>query len=334
MTSLDRFRRRLGTATLLPALLFLSACAASPIPPGRSMPLSRSMSSSQSAVHHSISSIGGFHSRNLYVAQISPTSQIDILRNKTYSEAGTITSGINHPLAIDVDRKGRIYVANDGGSSGGSIEEFAPNNLTSPVFVYTEGVFEPTGVAVDAHGTVYEAGNTNIEEFYQGSNTPIVQCQVSANAEVFGIAVDSSGDVFSTVMEFGTTGVRTAIVEFFGGLGYGRSACQSVVVVDIVPGYGYGIVLDKNQNLLMAAADQIDILKPPYTSVSGTIGSGFQGAFDVHINKKNDLVFVTDNLSATVTVFSYPSGGTVTVLGTGNGIGRPFAAVDAPDAVY
>ncbi|MBV9263117.1 MAG: hypothetical protein JO324_02270, partial [Candidatus Eremiobacteraeota bacterium] len=77
-----------------------------------------------------------------------------------------------------------------------------------------------------------------------------------------------------------------------------------------------------------------EVIDPPYTSVTRTIGSGFSGAINVKLNKKNTLAFVADYGNNTVTIVNYVTGANVTVLGRANGVVSPRAVVDWPNAVY
>jgi hypothetical protein len=54
----------------------------------------------------------------------------------------------------------------------------------------------------------------------------------------------------------------------------------------------------------------------------------------IFLNKANKLPFVTDTCNFTVTIVNYLQGTNVTVLGTGNGLSEPEAAVEHPNAVY
>ena len=100
------------------------------------------------------------------------------------------------------------------------------------------------------------------------------------------------------------------------------------------------MAMDSNSNLI--ACNQyspnygsVDVLDPPYSSVSRTIGPVFGDPSSVSINKKNKLVYVGDILYDTITVINYQTGQSVKVLnGATYGISLIIGVVDAPNAVY
>jgi hypothetical protein len=95
-----------------------------------------------------------------------------------------------------------------------------------------------------------------------------------------------------------------------------------------------GIALDKKRDLIVCDGNQVDVIDPPYTSISGTIGSGFSFAFGVSLNKENDLAFVADYIANTVTIVDYPAGANQAVITSQDRLREPFGVVDSPNAVY
>ena len=72
---------------------------------------------------------------------------------------------------------------------------------------------------------------------------------------------------------------------------------------------------------------------PTYDSATATL-AGFECALNIRLNKANTLAFVTDPCAHTVTIVNNPSLTIAAVLGTGNGLSMPIAAVEHPNAVY
>lgn len=253
------------------------------------------------------------------------TDSVDVLSNNRYRDIGALTTGVDNPSAVALDTAGNVYVGN---FQGASVTEYAPG-ATSPLFTYSTGMAQPTGVVVDAHGNVYEADSGNggvINEYFQGVNARVAFANLPANVFVDGIAVDATGDVFVSYLTSFSNGA--AVGEFTGGLN-GPFATLPFSI-----GQVGGIALDKQGNLLVCddVNNAIDVLAPPYSSVTRTVGSGFLRPDTVALNKANSEVFVTDN-SGRVTVVNYATGTNVTTLGTANGVDAS-AAVDGPDAVY
>jgi hypothetical protein len=262
--------------------------------------------------------------RDLYVADADGPA-VKILRNKTYREIGAITSGIQTPNGMVLDKRGNLYVAND---SVPSITEYAPNS-TSPSFTYSLGMQSAISVNVDAHGNVYEADGTGYARQYsQGSGAPVAGCTPTGATAVSGVAVDAANDVFVS-FEAGAVG---AIAEYPGG--FGDCSHEKVLSAPLV--YPYGIAVDKNNDIIVADAGnaQVDVIDPPYSSVTRTIGSGFLEPSTVTLSRNDKLAFATDYQVHDVFVINYQTGAMITTLGSVYGLGDPTAAVDGPNAVY
>lgn len=258
--------------------------------------------------------------RDLFVAD-SGNGAVELLHNTSYRDVGAITSGIDYPVDVFLDAKANLYVAND---VGGDVAEYASGNTGSPNFVYSSGLACPLAVTTDAHDNVFVGDcGANLTEYFQDVNHPAAQC--NAGGLVSGIAVDAAGDVFASTFNSGLYN----LVEYPGGL----KNCNKIVLSVQIPA-PHGIALDKNDNLLVAAQNSVVVVPPPYSSVSGTIGSGFIAAITVRLNRGNTEAFVADIENETVTIVSYPGGTNITVLGLQNGLGEPTAAVDWPNAVY
>jgi len=76
------------------------------------------------------------------------------------------------------------------------------------------------------------------------------------------------------------------------------------------------------------------VIAPPYTSITGTLGSGYASPFHVSINKTNKVAYVADDAAAVVDILSYPSGSLIFQLTSAQGIVDPYAAVYGANAVY
>ena len=254
--------------------------------------------------------------RALYVLDYA-TGVVDVLKNKTYQEIGSISDG-GTPWDVNLDRSGNVYIANN----AGRVDEFPPNSST-PSFTYTAGMSLPFSVTVDDHGDVFEVDNSTVNEYYQGVNKVLYTCSISPFPT--GIAVDSNNDVF-----VGVGGGSDQIFEFVGGL---RGCNATVLGVSI---YASGMAVDKAGNLVVCGSGTVDVIAPPYTGVTRTIGSGWVSPWTVAISRDNKYAFVTDinHSRQVVQVVNYQTGANVTTLGGGNGLVQPLAAVDGPNAVY
>jgi hypothetical protein len=262
------------------------------------------------ANRHGVSPLGG--KPYLYVNDVG-NNAVDVLKNNTWAYITSITSSINGPDGNWVDRKGNVYVANYAGSY---ITEYKKTGA----LLYTYSASDAVGVTTDRKGNVYEADyNGNyVAEYPQGVNSPSATCYPGGYVE--GVAVNKAGDVFVDWTNFSAG----FITKYTGGLG----SCSGTLLGATV-GFPGGMVLDKHQNLVIC--DQyygVDIIAPPYGSVTSTLATGFTDPFHVTVNKNNKFAFVADAGTGLVTVLKYPSGATVATLGSGNGISYAYGAVD------
>jgi hypothetical protein len=331
----------IGTVTGIAAIALLSACSATPgsAPSLTGTALSQSHSLydlARSGVspkffglarpHRAgdeVSPAGG--GADLFVSDAEKNA-VDLLANKHWTYVTDITDGIGGPDGNWI-AGGEFYVAN---YEDVSITEY--NSATSVKYTYSSGMIDPIDVTADKHGNVYEADYNYpgdlagfVNEYAQQSNNVTNTCGTEGGVE--GVAVDKHGNVFADYNETSGSG---AIVEFKGGL----AKCAGTVL-PISLEFAGGMALDEHGNLLVCDqnAKTVDIIKPPYNSVSGTLGSGFSDPFHVTINKKNTQAYVADYATGEVYVLSYPSGKTISTLGTANGISFAWAAVDGNNYV-
>lgn len=245
---------------------------------------------------------------------------VEILKNKTWKNVGSITDGIDGPDGNWEDSKGNLYVANQ---DSNDITEYDSSH--SLVYTYTD-VTDPVDVRTDASGNVYSADyfGGDVSEFGQQSNTPIASC--SPGGFISGVAIDTKGDVFISFFD----GLFSYVREYAGGL----SGCNSTTLGVKVDSPN-GIVFDKHGNLILCdpGVPAVDVIDPPYNGVSGTLGSGYSDPLHVTINKKNDQVYVADSGTGKVYVLSYPAGKLKATLGSSNGIESAWGAVDRQNYV-
>jgi DNA-binding beta-propeller fold protein YncE len=262
--------------------------------------------------------------KDLYVTD-EGFNAVEILANGTYKNVGSISNGISVPHGDFLDKKGNLYVAN-----ASNITEYAPGG-TSPSFTYSAGMTLPLGVSVDGAGNVYEIDyhGSSVNEYAQGVNAVLHSCPVSSPA---GVAVDASGDVFVDAVS--SSGL-TNIIEFFGLTMRGHPPRCQFTTLGVTLLTGGGMVLDNNNDLVVCdqRAQTVDIIDPPYSSITRTLGSGYIDPYGVTLNKNNALAFVTDALLNEVFVYDYKTNTLVTTLGSGNGLEFPNNAVDGPNAV-
>jgi hypothetical protein len=308
----------LGLACVI-GLTFVSGCTGAsqtgaPFAPGSA---SQPMRSVPSVRTDSPKYLGA---RELYVVDTNSGS-IKILKNKSYAELGQITSGIFNPTSVFLDKHGNLYVAN---STLPSVTEYPPNS-TTPSFTYSDHLMEALVVTADSHDNVFVVDDVSKEvwQYFQGSNTVAAECSPSGTSQMSGIAVDSKNDVFVSFDD-------GELIEYPGGL----SGCNETVL-GASPSAAFGMTVDKQGDLVVCdlAAGAVDVIAPPYSSVTRTFGSGLVEPVNVTLNRTNRLAFVVD-YDKDVQVYDYQTGTLLTTLGTVYGLVSPLSAVDGPNAVY
>lgn len=249
---------------------------------------------------------------------------VEILKNGTWKDLGSITNGVYYPNGNWVDRHGDLYVTNASESSS-SVSEYSPSG--SLKFTYNDNMVFPEAVTTDRNGNVYEADQfTGVNEYHHESHAVVANCPQLGGGQR-GIAVDAQGDVFASYSTGFSSG---AVVEYVGGL-----ADCSGTTLRIAFGLPGGMVLDKNANLLVCdeTNSTVDVLAPPYSQISGYLGSNYDNPFEVTLNRDNTKAYVTAWGAEEVDVVTYPAGKTIATLGRGNGLDQPTGAVDGSNYV-
>jgi hypothetical protein len=232
---------------------------------------------------------------------------------------GQITSGLSNPERLFVDAKLNVYATNIG-TGDGDITAYKRGG-TTPFLTISDGVDRPTGLTVDAAGTVYCAnvGNDTVTEYPKGQTSPSLTISMSASPEY--LAIDSSDDLYVS------TGL--GVTEYGPGSTTGKN-----LGLDI--GSPGALEVDKSGNIIIidASADTIDVFPAGQTSPSKKISVTSGGAFALSLNKKENAVYVSVEVTGGFIVqdLPYPNGTALTSkLTTITDGDWPIAA--SPDAV-
>ena len=239
--------------------------------------------------------------KDLYVGEFGYgpyTNVVGIFQNGSFKKVGQIKLGIDHPYGIWVDSHG-LYVANN---FGPSITEYRSPN--SKPFTYKAGMTSPQAVTTDGVGGVFEADLAGyVNEYGQKSNVVEKKCSVPGSAS--GIAMDSHGNVF---VAYHSSGVGR-IAEFTD---FSYCTGQQLGVTLGTPG---GMAIDRNNHIVISDLSKrtVDVIKPPYKTVSSLLGSHWTFPMDVAINAANNRSWIVDN-GAVVDLY-YPSGKVAATIG-------------------
>ena len=129
----------------------------------------------------------------LFVADGSEVAMYDP-KTANGSPEGSITTGVNAPTGVAVDKKGALYVAN----LGNSTITVYPAGKSSPSLTISDGVSSPYGIAVDFKRDVFISNlvNDTIVGYKAGSTSPFETIDFASLGQPVGVAVDGNNNVW------------------------------------------------------------------------------------------------------------------------------------------
>jgi hypothetical protein len=110
------------------------------------------------------------------------------------SPNGSITTGVDGPAGVAVDKHGTLYVTNEG---NGTVTVY-PKGHSSPSLTISSGLSSPYGIAVDSQGNVFVSnlGTNNITAYAAGSSSPYETIGFNAYGQAVGVGVDGKDNVW------------------------------------------------------------------------------------------------------------------------------------------
>lgn len=179
---------------------------------------------------------------------------------------GSITTGIDYPFGVAVDKKSTLYVANLlGNGSTGSITIY-PKGKTSPSLTITNGCAAPYGIGVDSKGDVFAAmlNNNTIVGYKAGSSTPFETINFSSFGQALGVGIDSNDNIWIG------SDTTSAVYEIPAGSTTPKNAGLSG------PNGTIGVAFGQNDEMYVSnfAGPNVQVYAYGTTSPSRTITSG------------------------------------------------------------
>jgi hypothetical protein len=112
---------------------------------------------------------------------------------------GSITTGIDYPFGVAVDKKGTLYVANllGGSPDDGSVTIY-PKGSSSPSLTITSGMLNPYGIGVDSKGNVFASmlGNDTMVGYRAGATSPFETVSFPDSSQVLGVGIDAKDNAW------------------------------------------------------------------------------------------------------------------------------------------
>jgi hypothetical protein len=115
------------------------------------------------------------------------------------SPEGSITTDIDYPFGVAVDKKGTLYVANLlGGSSDLGYITIYPKGQSSPSLTITTGMENPYGIAVDSKGNVFASNlsTDTVVAYAAGQSTPYETISFPSGSQPLGVGVDGKDNIW------------------------------------------------------------------------------------------------------------------------------------------
>lgn len=244
------------------------------------------------------------------------SSTIDIFSAKGTNppEKGQITTGLSNPERLFVDKSLSVYATN-----GNNTITAYKRGATSPFLTISDGVNDPTGLTVDAEGTVYcgNEGNGTITEYPKGATSPSLT--ISGIGGEY-LTVDKSDNLYVSDLSH--------VYKFAPGSTSGTNLGLNI-------GSPWAMAVDNSGNLIVLDFDNntIDVFPPgqtqPSTKVPVTAGS----PFGLTLNKSENAIYVSVEAGAGFVVqqLDYPKGTMLTTKMSGSYGDWPIAV--SPDTV-
>jgi sugar lactone lactonase YvrE len=189
------------------------------------------------------------------------------------SPEGSISSGLDAPIGLAVDKSGTLYVVN---ISNNTVTEYPPG-ATTPSFTINSGMDSPYGIAVDSSGDVFVSnlGNNTVSAYKPGSTTPYASIS-NVGPNPVGMGVDSKDNIYVC------DDSNNTVYEIPAGTTTAQNSGLTALVGPI------GIAFNKKNTAYVSnfGGNNVAIYPAGSTSPSGTITSGIDGPTQNGFTKK------------------------------------------------
>ena len=263
-----------------------------------------------------------------YVCNLG-AGEVNVFRQhgKNQQPIATITNGILGPGGLTTDRKGNLYVADEGPIGGTwTVQVYAPG-ATSPTKSYTTDLSSPTDTAVAKDGTIYIANfnglsNGWVTVYPKGNVLKEYRLSDFSGGAPLSVALDKKENLY--VLYDVNNG--SAVNEYSPG---GKTGTN----LNLAFSSGGGIQVDPAGNILVAQQlnpSEILIFPPGQTQPSKSISMPGGGEpFNFALNHKSKVLFAAEYFTANqVDRFAYPS--TKFQYSIASGFNNPSGVAVAP----
>ncbi len=235
---------------------------------------------------------------NLYICDTGHSRVVMVPNEQgtlNIADLSTVSTGVlGSPRRLATDGSGDLYIAD---AANGNVIEI-PAGGGTPITI-ASGLTKPYGVAVDAAGNVYVAGNNSVAEYQPPfTGTPIAMGNGFNNPS--SVAVDASGAVYVA-----DTGNAQIVRVAPGG------ASQASLITGLIA--PQGVALDSADNVYIT--DSGNIYEVNRTQAAALVfASTYVGSTSapqtLTVSNAGNQTLTVSNLALTATFTQTPSGGT------------------------
>jgi hypothetical protein len=197
---------------------------------------------------------------------------------KLRSPIGTISTGVNLPWGLYVDKRRTLYVANQ---YINTVTAY-PSGSTSPRHSYSEDLSRPLYPVVDRYGDLFvsNANNGTVVE-YVGKSTSAYRVLQTPGAEADGMDFDEQGNLYVAYRN----GISGSIEEFAPGSSQGT-------ILGMKLDQPQGLIVDDSGNILVVESgmSRIDLFPPGH--LKPAVEVPVSGANQLAIQQTENRLFV------------------------------------------
>jgi serine/threonine protein kinase, bacterial len=220
----------------------------------------------------------------------------------------TITSGIDDPEALALDKQGNLYVGSSTSPTDGSINVFAPNT-TTPARTIANLAGEPHGLAVNAAGRLYSALQVRYKccdiigkgMVYKAGTSTLLQKLEDLSGFAHDLVFDKAGNLYVANFD-----VMPGWISIYKRGDY----VPSTFVHDGI-GFPLGMTVAPNGELVVASSQAnhsvaVTVYPPGQTSPSLTITQRIVNPDDVAIDTAGNIYVAntgTSKIAGWITVY-------------------------------
>lgn len=252
-------------------------------------------------------------------------------KGKDQMPLATITNGILGPGGLTTDKKGNLYVADEGPINGKwTVQIYAPGT-TVPAKSLTTDLSSPTDTAIAKDGTIYIANfnglkNGWVSVYPQGDSSKEYRLSDFGGGAPLSVAVDAKGNLYVMYDIENSTQDTSAVNKYAPGATTGTN-------LNLEFTSGGGIQVDRSGDVIVAQQlqpSEVLIFPPGKTQASKSITMPGGGEpFNFALSHGSKRLFVAEYFNANqVDLFAYPSAKFKYVIA--NGFINPSGVAAAP----